>query len=166
MAIVFKHPNPTDAASVDAFETRVGRRLPSAFRSLLIAVSNGGEVESAALKSFAPLGVVAMLGIERGDRLDIEDRLSLGREEDLTEGLIPIADAEGGNLVCLSLRTHDFGAVWFWDHELEGEAAMTLLSDPFEEFIGNLVPYDEISDAGPAPVVTSMWVNPAFRDLK
>ncbi len=35
--------------------------------------------------------------------------------------MLPIALAEGGNLVCLSVANDDFGSVHFWDHEAEAE---------------------------------------------
>jgi hypothetical protein len=35
--------------------------------------------------------------------------------------LLPVADDEYGNLYAVSLRSHDLGSVWFWDHEEEAD---------------------------------------------
>lgn len=105
------------------------------------------------------VGVVAVLGAERSDGLDIEARIVQVGEDRLPGGLIPIIDAEGGNLVCLSTRSSDFGTVWFWDHERESEgAALSLLAADFDEFVGELSPLD---DDSPVPVEEA-WIDPSF----
>jgi hypothetical protein len=61
--------------------------------------------------------------------------------------LVPIADAEGRNLVCLSLHGEDRGSVYFWDHETEVEDGVepdgrniTRIAASFEEFLDGLLP--------------------------
>ena len=48
--------------------------------------------------------------------------------------LLAIADAEGGNFVCLGLAKPAYG-VFFWDHEVE---TTTRLCNSFAEFLGLL----------------------------
>ena len=65
--------------------------------------------------------------------------------ERVPKSILPIAYAEGGNLVCLPILPESFGKVFFWDHELEasdGEPAtwenLFKVADPFEEFFQNI----------------------------
>ena len=140
-------------------EARLGARLPSDFRDLLVGVSNGGEVEPAIAASAEEVGLVAVPGAGRGDVLDIESRLAQYRGGRLPEGLIPVADAEGGNLVCLSSRADDFGTVWFWDHERElgGDAAKQIAAD-FSSFVADLAPIDGTKPS----VLTEAWIDPSL----
>ena len=55
----------------------------------------------------------------------------------------PIACDAFGNLLLLSLRKHDHGSVWFWDHERESPDTptmdnMEIVAASFIEFIENL----------------------------
>lgn len=160
MALEFINPRPTTPQSVGALESRLGTQLPRSFRNLLVEVSNGGVVEPVVANSDPSIGVVAVLGAARGDALDIEDRLAQLRNGRLVAGLIPIMDAEGGNLVCLSVRQVDFGTIWFWDHEreLEGDAA-TMTAPSFDAFVDDLSP---LAAAESLPTVDEVWIDPVF----
>ena len=52
-------------------------------------------------------------------------------------GFLPVADAEGGNPICISTRTDDFGTVWFHDHELDfdEDGAFTQIAPSWDAFI-------------------------------
>jgi hypothetical protein len=56
--------------------------------------------------------------------------------------LTPIADDSGGNLICIAVDRPNSGAVYYWDHEEEGEAApysnVHVLADSFDEFLNSL----------------------------
>lgn len=159
MALEFIDPRPVATEAVDRLELRLGVQLPGAFRTLLTKVSNGGAVEPLAMVSDLRVGVVAVLGAERSDGLDIEERIVQVSDDRLSGGLIPIIDAEGGNLVCLSTRSSDFGTVWFWDHERASEgAAVSLLATSFEEFVDELTPLDDDAPAA----VEEAWIDPSF----
>ncbi len=162
MAVVFLDPRPAGAASVGALESRVGARMPEAFRELLVSVSNGGEIEPVASHSFPTVGVASVLGVDRGDHLDLEKRLGQYSGGRLPEGLLPVADAEGGNLVCLSLRSSDFGTVWFWDHERElvGDAVM-LVADDLGQFLADLAP---VAQSQEPSAITDAWIDPSFLE--
>jgi hypothetical protein len=159
VALEFIDPQPGAKEAVDRLELRLGFQLPASFHTLLTAVSNGGAVEPLAMGSDPRVGIVAVLGAERSDGLDIEARIAQFGDDRLPAGLMPIIDAEGGNLVCLSTRGSDFGTVWFWDHERESDgAALSLLAASFDEFVDELSPLD---DDLPAPVEEA-WIDSSF----
>ena len=67
---------------------------------------------------FPHVAVHHILGVDREDSDDLVR--SCGHLAPLLGlGFLPVADAEGGNPICISLRTEDFGTVWFHDHELD-----------------------------------------------
>ncbi len=129
---------------------------------MLTAVTNGGTVGPVALRSDLRVGVVAVFGVDRDDRLDIETRRAGFGVDRLPRGLLPIIEAEGGNVVCLSVRPGDFGTVWFWDHEQEGAGdPLTVVAEDFDEFVSSLEPIDL---AGPPPSDDAAWIEPALLD--
>ncbi len=89
MPIAFVHPDPARAETVEALESRLGARLPVAFRELLTTLSNGGEAEPVVAQSGSAVGVVAVLGAGRGDRLGLEARVVQYQGGRLPNGLGP-----------------------------------------------------------------------------
>ncbi len=84
--------------------------------------------------------------------------------------IVPIAYAEGGNLVCLSTRPDSFGQVFFWDHELEasdGEEAtwenLFKVADSFDEFFQNLHTPPERAHLKSSQA-TKVWIKPGFLE--
>lgn len=63
-------------------------------------------------------------------------------EKRLPSNIIPIAGDAFGNLICISISGDDYGKIYFWDHELEGQSEsydnMSLIKNNFNEFISNL----------------------------
>jgi hypothetical protein len=50
-------------------------------------------------------------------------------------GLVPIAHAIGGNLICLAVSGSDRGSVYYWDHETN---QVWLVSRSFDDFVFGL----------------------------
>ncbi|MBZ2188660.1 SMI1/KNR4 family protein [Alcanivorax sp. JB21] len=78
--------------------------------------------------------------------------------ENLVDGRIPIAWAEGGNYVCLDVLAG--GGVFFWDHEEPKRD--TKLADSFSRFIELLEPFDPGSVELKPDQVKSAWIDPEF----
>ena len=85
-----------------------------------------------------------------------EDKAVLG--EGLVAGAWPVADAEGGNLVCLKLNAGRWSVV-FWDHEVEEYA---FLAESFTEFLDSLQKFDPQSVELKPGQVKRVWINPDF----
>ena len=151
--LTFRHEQPIPQAVVAA--SRYAADLPSDFTTLLTDRSNGGYVDTVAPAGNRLIGVRAIFGAGRSDSLDLDARNDQMRGR-LPDPLVAVAEAEGGNLVCLS-RTD--GSVWFWDHELEltGGAAGRV-ADSWTEFVTSLAP---IPAPEPDPEARA-WADPAF----
>jgi hypothetical protein len=85
----------------------------------------------------------------------------------LPKGVLGVASAAGGNLICLRL---DNGWTYFWDHELEAAddeepdyGNMTRLAPSFSEFLDHLEPYRS-DDSEPKPKVLSVKLKPGFAE--
>ncbi|KIL11061.1 SMI1/KNR4 family protein [Bacillus sp. Je.9.29.b] len=86
-------------------------------------------------------------GLEQND-YDIREAIKTYKDQ-LPEQIIPIADADGGDLICLDVSKINQGKIYFWDHELrDREQDLFLIADTFTEFIEGLfvVEDDEDSD--------------------
>jgi len=155
---------PATTEQLRRAEEVLGVPLPAEYAQFL-ATRNGGRPEPNVcdLPQARELGVgVALLfGVDRAPESDLltQHRALLGR---VPADRLPVAEAEGGNLVCLSLRD---GGVDFWDHEWEaeegedpGEDNLTRIADGFSAFIAALQPLDE-----PQPgAVREAWIDPAL----
>ncbi len=73
--------------------------------------------------------------------------------------IVPIAYAEGGNYLCLSI---DDGGIYFFDHELPGLDALTKIASSLREFLDEVKPFDPKQVALKPGQVKKAWINPAF----
>ena len=158
MPIVFDNPQPVEIDTIHAAEKQLGLDLPDEYVTLLTDVSNGGSVEPAVFAKDLDIGIVGFLGVERGDNWDLAKRVAQ-YAGDLPAGLVPVADAEGGNLVCIKVGGKNAGSIWFWDHERAGNAARKVASS-LDAFIAGLGPYDDTI----LPKVRSAYIKPGFLE--
>jgi hypothetical protein len=129
----------------------LGVSIPDGYRSFLQATDGGRPVED----TFSPkIGVTNFLGAWG----IVRQRARLRGH--LAETLLPIGDAEGGNLICISAAQGDVGAIYFWDHELEGENAAERLAASFDDFVSQLrvQPREDL----PTARVVSVQIDPDF----
>jgi len=142
MPIRFDDPQPIDRAAVRTVEEQLGFDVPAEYVELLTSVSNGGSVEPAVFADDLDIGVVGFLGVARADDWDLATRAAQ-YAGDLPDGLLPIADAEGGNLVCAKVGGGRVGSIWFWDHERAANAARRVAAS-LDAFIAGLESYDNV----------------------
>jgi hypothetical protein len=76
----------------------------------------------------------------------------------VSEGVFPIAWAEGGNYVVIDLE--DNGAIYFWDHE-EPEIKHKLATN-IEHFVSSLEPFESSKVELKEAQVKSIWIDPDF----
>lgn len=147
MAIDFRETAPpADDEALAATEAAIGLALPAGYRAYLSA-RNGGfleasgyfdedvvveEIFSAGPTDLRNLGVVEIM-YERyaGPRSD----------QGLAPEFIPAGADPLGNLICVCAED---GMVYFWDHELVGEALRNL-GVRFDQFMASLRTEDELS---------------------
>ena len=122
MNVAFDRNEDCAAASAEAiaaFERERGVILPPDYRRFLSNSPGGSTTPN--LSSFGRGGdfVSYVYGIHQGAEWK---RLNYAVEQsghDLSE-FLPVAVSNGGNYFLLRLTEPDPGAVYFWDHELEG----------------------------------------------
>ena len=128
------------------FESRFDLQLPSIYRDFLLKNNGGfpsrneltywddGKLKGALIDYFFGLNAK-----DNNYNLQVNWLFMKSR---IPAGMLPIASDIGGNLILLSLRTSDYGEVFFWDHEQESddenENNIFKSSDSFEQFVSNL----------------------------
>jgi len=114
---------------------------------------NDSELDSNVIKGAEDLGVYVryFYGTTNDDLSDIEEvyKIYINR---MPLKCVPIADADFGNQICMSLNIENYGKIYFWDHETmdaddEEECKfvfddMVLLADSFEAFLDKIIPFD------------------------
>ena len=139
-------------------EAHLGFEVPETYRSFL-SISDGGRPVAG---YFSPrIGVTEFLGV--GQIRKTSTQMS-GR---LPARCLPFANASGGNLLLLSSSGPLAGAVFFWDHEAEGDqgAAVERVANSFDEFALRLgvVPDEDLVGYK----VLSVEIDPEFlREIK
>lgn len=141
------------ASDIAALEAVIGQPLDSQFRKF-VETSDGADPEQ---NSF-PVDGIAHAGAvnEFIPIANIVDER--GYIDDISPHAYPVAYSEGGNYVILDQGQG--GAIFFWDHEVEG--GVSKLAESFDAFLDMLEPFDP-STIEPAPgQVESAWIDPDF----
>ena len=160
---------PVTQEQLQAAEKRLGLSLPEAFRRHLLKFNGGRTVRNVfAVPGWGDCSVEQFLGItsDTGDDLLSVSESYRGR---IPPEMIPIAYADGGNLVCLCVSGTDVAAVFLWDHEREGEEGeppthdnLSRVADGFEEFLDGLRESDDHGFDDVLEDVEEDWAEPDF----
>lgn len=142
---------------VEAFEKKIGHRLPPAYREFLLAHNGGRPIPAVIDIDDCPSGaseVQVFLGLTGTFESEtLEWSWNVFRER-IPERLLPIADDPFGNLFCLSLEGTDAGQVLFLDRYEESESRPYFVAKDFNEFLGKIYEYKDDED-GHEPLPTS-----------
>jgi hypothetical protein len=128
------------------FETEIGMTLPGAYREFLAEFGGATfpKMFEAPITEPGHPGEYAcpsvFFGFYKPDArgvwhsLDLFGNYSHDRSR-VRHGLIPIAHAIGGNLICLAVSGSKRGSVYYWDHETTD---VLYVASSFDEFLSNL----------------------------
>lgn len=147
-----------DNSDITALEERVGYSFPQEYREHLLAY-NGGFPDKQVF-AFEENGKQQSSDVDwfyaiydgKYNNLDTAIKMYKLDEKRLPQHIIPIAHDSGGNQICISCGTEDYGKVYFWNHELEVDYSVAgdddysnlyLIADSFTEFINGLMSFDE-----------------------
>jgi SMI1 / KNR4 family (SUKH-1) len=159
---------PATREQVSQVQRELGYDLPEPYAAFL-QTRNGGSpelnVSGLAEAQRWGVGVREFFGIDQSPDLDLLEQRRF-HEDRVPEDLLPVADAEGGNLICLALTGEHRGAVFFWDHEWESEEDESpgyenvhRIAPDFDALIASLQP------PGDRPLpnqVRDAWIDPGF----
>ncbi|MFN2747229.1 SMI1/KNR4 family protein [Bacillus sp. z60-18] len=82
-----------------------------------------------------PLGFFYGLEDNRYDIRNVRDIYF----DQMPEWVLPIADAEGGDQICIGVKGEKKGKIYFWDHELrDRQQDLFLVANTFSDFIQSL----------------------------
>jgi hypothetical protein len=155
MTVQFESTNPpANDADLERLRAGLGFEPPPRLREFL-REHNGARPELNDVDASLP-GADAGIGVD--DFLGVDGLLDTVRRlgSRLRGDVVPIADAEGGNLVCMSCQD---GSIWFWDHELEDTDPLSRIADSLDVFLTMLRPFD-IGNVEFTEEEKSGWVNP------
>jgi cell wall assembly regulator SMI1 len=128
---------------IENLEAALGASLPTAYRAFLRShreePSRPVQVVSTN-PDYWGVGQIFEIG-EAESYLQVDGCYELVGDV-LPDGMLPVAEDQGGNLYLLDCRMGpSTGAVYWWDHEQElGEDRVELVATSFPEFLAALVP--------------------------
>ena len=122
-------------------------KFPQQFTRFL-SQYNDGELGVNIVEGFNECCVRYFYGTTSESYSNIEDVYECFKGR-MPNNCIPIAESEGGNLVCISLDSKTYGKLYFWDHETmdvdEDEECkysiedMQLIANSFDELLKKIV---------------------------
>ncbi|MGO0713184.1 SMI1/KNR4 family protein [Bacillus subtilis] len=142
---------------IKAFENELNINLDEVYKEF--AIRYGGSTIQAdnvlfpsleenplASNNHLRLGLFYGFGVDDND-FDVKS-MTVTYEEQMPDWIIPIADGDGGDQVCLGVKGEAAGKVNFLDHELiNGVKDTFLVANSFSDFIQSLF-IEEASDDG------------------
>ena len=151
MSVDLKDGKQASEPDVVALEAVIEQPLDFQFRRF-VETNDGAYPED---NSF-PVGDIAHMG--GVDRFIPIESIIRQREyiEDIGPHAYPVALSACGNYVILDQGKE--GAIFFWDHEVEG--GLTKIADRFDGFLNLLEPFDVASIKLAPGQVKSAWINP------
>lgn len=166
--MVFIEPSKIyfDERALVNFENIIGVHLPKEYVDFL-KKNNGGtpelniiELQNEEIKSFS---ITSFLGLYLDDINNLHAQFLTYRQR-IQKNYIPIADVEGGNMVCLNIID---GSVLLWDHDTEllnhsiiPYKSLLPIANSFNEFLTLIHPY--IEGNSDDYEVEEVWIDPDF----
>jgi hypothetical protein len=153
---------PSTEATLEAFETLIGCRLPDDYRRFLLACPGGycsGSAEFNWPQGHWAGAIQAVLGLRQDDPNCSLVQVRQEPQWPMVDELLWIMSDHGGNPICMTIDKAHFGKIWFVDHEVaEYDTPWTLveaisdkwgyvlpLASTFGDFIAGL--YEEAEAA-------------------
>ena len=137
---------------MEKFERKFNIKLPNDYKSFLVN-NNGGEIEgdwifdfydnvidkynSSIVRNFFRI----YKSKDDKDKYDNLEKICkvMWKEKTLSKSILPFADDPGGNIICISLDSRDYGTIYFVNHEYEdsetGYLCMSKITSSFTEFL-------------------------------
>lgn len=125
------------AADVAVVEHELGLKFPSEF--IAFVTQYNGAVPEANVLDVSTANGVSITRFIPLEKLAYEYRLLTHQ---LASPFLPFAYAEGGNYVCLGMGKRGHG-VYFLDHEIPGDDALSWLASSIPEFLSALRPFSK-----------------------
>lgn len=110
---------------------------------------NDGELDANEVDGFDECSVRYFFGTTSEEFSNLSDVFSCLADR-MPKGCVPIAEAEGGNLLCISIEDNTYGKIYFWDHETmdveDSELCkyqirdMPLIANSFSELLSKIKP--------------------------
>ena len=149
MALSIPSTGPASLMSIAAIVEKYGA-LPPSYLKFLAAHDGATPPENVVAGTNNNVGVRSFLPAS-------EIVATATTVDGMSSKLIPVADDESGNFVCIG---SDDQKVYFWDHEVDRDK---VIAENFEEFIEKLEPFDISSVKLRPGQVKRVWVNPDFK---
>ncbi len=153
MITFFDTEKSIDEKEIEKIEKYIGLKFPKEYREHLLRY-NGGQC-SPNVFSFVENGVKTescidwFLAIYEGENDNLKDYITILKIEEkrIPRHIVPIAHDPGGNQICISCGSLDYGYIYFWDHENEVDYTVSgdddysnlyLIAKSFNEFLNSL----------------------------
>ncbi len=168
MIAIITRGKAIDVEAIDNLQAICGLFLPKDYTSFLKEF-NGGIPEPNIFekegKKEVSLSVNTFFGIGLDSINDICIQLNELKER-IPQGCLPIARAEGGDILCLNLANDNYGQIFLWEHERELEcnsiSNMEKLALTFDELLHKMKPYSPEDVDMSKYEVKNVWIDPDF----
>lgn len=150
-----------DTENIKTIETLIGSTLPQEYIKF-ISEYNGGTVDDNIIflvnSEIESISISEFLGFGYESNFDVNETYFVLKGA-LPEQCVPIANAEGGNVVFINLNVDNYGSVYLWDHETEDTYYIAKDFSIFIQMIRDYHPEDEDLNGYE---ILDVWIDPDF----
>lgn len=166
MIKINKNKIETDIEKIKLFEREKGKNFPNEYIEFLLEY-NGGIPEANIFENDeVSISIQAFYGLGLSNIDDIRHKVDVLKNR-IPEECLPIAEIEGGDVLCMVLSQENYGEVLLWEHEEEineGYANNTnvfkKVSPTFNELLKEVIPFEV--DGKDDFKVKDIWIDPDF----
>ena len=155
MVDIIPTENPFDEKSFNEFISKYQLIFPTEYLEYLRKYNDADLADNIVNNSNESISIRYFYGTTNEDYSNIASIYEIFIER-MPPNCIPIAEAEAGNQVCMSLAPENYGKIYFWDHETMdtdyGERCtlslekMLYLADSFDSLLDKILPYTAEND--------------------
>ena len=150
MVDIIPSANPFDEKSFNDFISKYQLTFPTEYLKYLKKYNDAELADNIVNTSDESISIRYFYGTTTEDYSNISSVYEIFIDR-MPPNCIPIAEAEGGNEVCISLAPESYGKIYFWNHETMdtdyGEICtlslekMLYLADSFDSLLDKIIPY-------------------------
>jgi hypothetical protein len=169
MTVIKKNNIKFRKNELSKLENKLNVSLPDEYVKFLREY-NGGTLESNIFRLEASeienISVSEFFGTGLEDYNDLIEQYKLYSKR-LPSDYIPIARAEGGNIICINIKNQK---IFLWDHDSElieeehlKDSSLILIANSFSHFLNNIEEYD-FEEELEGYEVEEVWIDPDFLE--
>jgi hypothetical protein len=166
MIVIDKRNIKINMKIIETFEKEIGSKLPQEYCEFLLEYNGGIPERNIYENQDVSISVQTFYGLGLNSIDDIRHKIDVLQYR-IPRECVPIAEIEGGDVLCIALSQKKYGEILLWQHEEELNEGYTdnismlkKVALTFNDFLKGLLCF-EVNDEDSFKV-NEIWIDPEF----